>query len=280
MSNRTYYEALKWASSFVQSKQLDESAATYLLQELSHLDQTHLLIKYRQPIPTDLDKRYVKAIEQYEAGVPPQYIIGTAPFYGEHFAVNKNVLIPRQETEELVEWVLSANSQPNLSVLDVGTGSGAIGITLKKQRPDWQVTLSDLSAGALEVARKNAARLRTAVTVVQGDLLAPVAGAEFDLIVSNPPYISYDEKGEMDSDVLMSEPSMALFADHQGLAIYERLADQLKQRTVTTKQVFLEIGYHQGQAVRKLFEERFSSATITVRQDMAGHDRMVQITFQ
>ncbi|GAX06210.1 N5-glutamine S-adenosyl-L-methionine-dependent methyltransferase [Secundilactobacillus pentosiphilus] len=280
MSNWTYYESLKWASAFVQSKHLDESAATYLLQELSHLDQTHLLLKYRQPIPADLDKRYVSAIEQYAAGVPPQYIVGTAPFYGERFVVNENVLIPRQETEELVEWVLFANPQPDLSVLDVGTGSGAIGLTLKKQRPDWQVTLSDLSADALGVARENAARLKAAVTVVQGDLLTPVAGAEFDLIVSNPPYISHAEEGEMDPDVLVSEPAMALFADHQGLAIYERLADQLKQRKVITKQVFLEIGFHQGQAVRQIFEERFPSAMITVRQDMAGHDRMVQIRFK
>lgn len=280
MSNRTYYESLKWASAFVQSKQLDESAATYLLQELSHLDQTHLLLKYRQPMPADLDKRYVSAIEQYAAGVPPQYIVGTAAFYGERFIVNENVLIPRQETEELVEWVLSANPQPDLSVLDVGTGSGAIGITLKKQRPDWQVTLSDLSADALGVARENAARLKTAVTVVQGDLLTPVAGAEFDLIVSNPPYISHDEEGEMDRDVLASEPSMALFADHQGLAIYERLADQLKQHQVTTRQLFLEIGFQQGRAVTQIFEERFPGAAITVRQDMAGHDRMVQIRFK
>ncbi len=101
MSNRTYYEALKWASLFLKEKRLDESAATYLLQELSHLDQTHLLIKYRQPMPITLDNRYVEAINQYVGGMPPQYIIGTAPFYGESFIVNEAVLIPRQETEEI-----------------------------------------------------------------------------------------------------------------------------------------------------------------------------------
>lgn len=280
MSNRTYYEALKWASLFIKEKQLDESAATYLLQELSHLDQTHLLIKYRQPMPASLEHRYVEAIHQYAEGVPPQYIIGTATFYGESFIVNDKVLIPRQETEELVEWVLSANKQPQLSVLDVGTGSGAIGITLKLQRPDWRVTLSDLSEAALEVAQENINRLNASVTTAQGDLLAPVAGSSFDLIVSNPPYISHDEEAEMDVDVLTSEPAMALFADHQGLAIYERLADQLKQGIVTAKQVFLEIGFQQGQAVSQIFEQRFPNATVTVRQDMAGHDRMVRIQFE
>lgn len=277
MANRTYYEALKWASLFVQKKQLDESAATYLLQELSHLDQTHLLINYRKPIPADLDQRYIEAINQYVAGIPPQYIIGKAPFYGEQFVVNKDVLIPRQETEELVEWILAANQQPQMSVLDVGTGSGAIGITLKKQRPDWQVTLSDLSTAALAVAQENAKRLNASVSVVQGDLLTPVAGSQFDLIVSNPPYISHGEEAEMDADVLASEPQMALFADHDGLAIYERLADQLEQKIVETKQVFLEIGFQQGAAVKHIFKVRIPSASVTIRQDMAGHDRMVRV---
>ncbi|WP_203649735.1 peptide chain release factor N(5)-glutamine methyltransferase [Secundilactobacillus yichangensis] len=279
MANRTYYEALKWASLFVQKEQLDESAASYLLQALSHLDQTHLLINYRKPIPAALDQRYIEAINQYVAGTPPQYIIGTAPFYGEQFVVNKNVLIPRQETEELVEWILTANPQLTLSVLDVGTGSGAIGVTLKKQRPNWQVTLSDLSGAALKVAQENANRLNASVVTVQGDLLTPVAGSQFDLIVSNPPYISHGEEAEMDADVLASEPKIALFADHDGLAIYERLADQLKQGVVKTKQVFLEIGFQQGSTVKRIFKTRFPSASVTVRQDMAGHDRMVRITF-
>jgi len=279
MANRTYYEALKWASLFVQKNQLDESAATYLLQELSQLDQTHLLIKYRQPMPAQLDEQYVSAINQYVNGVPPQYIVGTAPFYGERFVVNKNVLIPRQETEELVEWILSANPQAALSVLDVGTGSGAIGLTLKRQRPNWQVVLSDLSEGALKVAQENAERLNTPVKTVQGDLLKPLAGTQFDVIVSNPPYISRSEVAEMDADVLKSEPNMALFADHDGLAIYERLADQLKQGVASAKQVFLEIGFQQGKAVSQIFKTRFPAATVTVRQDIAGHDRMVRINF-
>ncbi|MCH5462112.1 peptide chain release factor N(5)-glutamine methyltransferase [Lactobacillus sp. LC28-10] len=279
MSNRTYYEALKWASLFVQKNHLDESAATFLLQELSHLDQTHLLIKYRQPIPADLDSQYVDAINQYVNGMPPQYIVGTAEFYGERFAVNQSVLIPRQETEELVEWVLTDEPQSQLSVLDVGTGSGAIGITLKKQRPNWQVTLTDLSAAALAVAEENAAQLNVSVTTVQGDLLEPVAGSQFDVIVSNPPYISHAEESEMDADVLASEPTLALFADHDGLAIYERLADQLEQGLVTTNQLYLEIGFRQGKAVRQIFQQRFPNAAITMRQDMSGHDRMVQIRF-
>lgn len=277
MANRTYYEALKWASLFVQKNRLDESAATYLLQELSHLDQTHLLIKYRQPIPTALDQQYADAIQQYVAGMPPQYIIGTAPFYGERFVVNPNVLIPRQETEELVEWVLSEHANAQLSVLDVGTGSGAIGLTLKKQRAEWQITLTDLSQAALAVAKENADRLNVDVTLVQGNLLMPVAGSRFDVIVSNPPYISHAEEGEMDADVLASEPSMALFADHQGLAIYEQLADQLKQGLVTTNEVFLEIGFHQGSAVKQIFNAAFPKAQVIVRQDMSGHDRMVQV---
>ncbi|MTV82505.1 peptide chain release factor N(5)-glutamine methyltransferase [Secundilactobacillus folii] len=279
MAKRTYYEALKWASLFIQDNHLDQSAAKYLLQELAHLDQTHLLLKYREPMSDLLWDWFQVAIQQYVNGRPPQYIIGEAPFYGEQFTVNENVLIPRQETEELVEWVLQENDEQLRTVLDIGTGSGAIGLTLKKQRPKWRLTLTDLSVSAIGVARANAQQLGVKAELLEGNLLLPVAGRHFDVMVSNPPYISRDEVGEMDADVVQSEPEMALFADQHGLAIYQQLADQLQQRVATADALYLEIGFQQRLSVTQIFQQHFPSAAITTRQDIAGHDRMVQIVF-
>lgn len=277
MAKMTYLEAQRWASLFLSDQGLDESAAPYLLQELSGLDQTHLLLHYRKVMPATLLTQYQSAIRQYAAGTPPQYIVGTAPFYGRSFKVDANVLIPRQETEELVEWVLATLPSTPQRILDVGTGSGAIGLSLKAERPAWQVTLSDLSKGALGVARENATALGLDVTFEQGDLLQPVAGRTFDAIISNPPYIDPDEASVMDADVLASEPRMALFAEHHGLALYEQLANQLADGVVTTHHLFLEYGFQQREALTTLFEQRLPTATVTARQDIAGHDRMLHV---
>lgn len=277
MAKMTYLEAQRWASLFLSDQRLDESAATYLLQELSELDQTHLLLHYRKVMPATLLTQYQSAIRQYAAGTPPQYIVGTAPFYGRSFKVDANVLIPRQETEELVEWTLATLPLTPQRILDVGTGSGAIGLSLKAERPAWQVTLSDLSKGALGVARENAKALGLDVTFEQGDLLQPVAGRTFDAIISNPPYIDPDEASVMDADVLASEPRMALFAEHHGLALYEQLANQLADGVVTTQHLFLEYGFQQREALTTLFEQQLPTATVTARQDIAGHDRMLHV---
>lgn len=280
MAKRTYFEALKWASLFIQARGLDESAAQYLMLGLSNLDQTHLLLNYRQPMPATLQDAYKNAIQQYGEGVPPQYLLGKASFYGREFVVNSSVLIPRQETEELVDWVLTTCTDSGLNVLDVGTGSGAIGLTLKAQRPDWQVTLSDLSPAALEVARTNASQLALSVQFAEGDLLTPLKGQPIDVIVSNPPYIAQSEKVDMDQAVLKSEPQMALFADHDGLAIYERLAAQLKVGLLSPKHLFLEFGFKQRAALTALFTATFPTAKVESRQDIAGHDRMLHVQFE
>ncbi|ANZ61672.1 peptide chain release factor N(5)-glutamine methyltransferase [Secundilactobacillus paracollinoides] len=277
MANMTYLEALKWASLRIQSKKLDDSAANYLMLALNDMDQTHLLMAYREVMPDEALQRFQRAIDQYLVGTPPQYIVGTAPFYGRNFIVNDHVLIPRQETEELVEWVLAALPATPVRVLDVGTGSGAIGLTLKAERPDWQVTLTDISAGAVAVARENTDRLQLNVETHVGDLLQPVSGQSFDVIVSNPPYIDPQEITVMDDDVVKSEPHLALFADHAGLAIYEQLAQQLADHIVMTRHLFVEIGYHQGTAVKHLFESVLDPMSVDVHQDIAGHDRIVHV---
>ncbi|KRK48218.1 peptide chain release factor N(5)-glutamine methyltransferase [Secundilactobacillus kimchicus] len=280
MAKVTYFEALKGASLAMKKRDLDPATADYLMRALTGFDQTQLLIHYRDSLPEQLKDQFEAAVSAYLAGVSPQYIIGTADFYGYQFSVTPSVLIPRQETEELVAWLLAdyAN-QAQLTILDVGTGSGAIGLTLKKERPDWLVSISDISAAAMTVARKNAVALGVEVTERVGNLLTPFTGDHFDAVVMNPPYIAREATPLMDQSVIESEPSLALFADHHGLAVYEQLAQQLKQGIVMTNRLYLEIGFDQGETVQTLFQTIFPDAQIRIRQDMAGHDRMVRVIF-
>lgn len=208
MSNPTYFEALKWASLFVQKSDLEEAATRFLLLERYDWRETDLLVRYQEVMSDAVWHQYQADVQAYVDGMPPQYVIGTAPFYGRTFQVNEAVLIPRPETEELVEWVLTdQQDKANLTILDVGTGSGAIGVTLQTERPDWQVTLSDISEAALQVAETNASQLGADVELLQGDLLEPVQGRQFDVVVSNPPYISHKEEDLMDQSVLAHEPN-------------------------------------------------------------------------
>lgn len=281
MGNPTYFEALKWASLFVQKSDLEEAATRFLLLERYDWRETDLLVRYQEVMPDAVWHQYQADVQAYVDGMPPQYVIGTAPFYGRTFQVNEAVLIPRPETEELVEWVLTdQQDKANLAILDVGTGSGAIGVTLKAERPDWQVTLSDISEAALQVAKTNASQLGADVELLQGDLLEPVQGRQFDVVVSNPPYISHKEEDLMDQSVLAHEPKLALFADHDGLLIYERLVAAIQQAVIQVTELYLEIGFQQAEAVKTLFETTFPTAEVVVRKDMEQNDRMVRIRFE
>lgn len=274
----TYFEAQQWASFCLKTAQLPSDSARFLLLGLTKLDQTQLLIHYREPLPDHVWQAYQVAIQRVVAGEPAQYVLGTAPFYGLTLAVTPAVLIPRVETEELVDWVLTdIAAKAQLTVLDLGTGSGAIALALKNERPDLQLTASDISPAALQVARQNAATLKTDVDFIQSDLFAQVPTTPFDVIVSNPPYIATSEKAVMDASVLEHEPQQALFAAHQGLAIYERLAETVAAHLTPRGRLYLEFGYHQGATLKRLFSQAVPDATVTIRQDMAGHDRMLRL---
>ncbi|OJG17701.1 protein-(glutamine-N5) methyltransferase, release factor-specific [Enterococcus canis] len=207
--------------------------------------------------------------------VPPQYLLGFEEFYGRQFQVTPATLIPRPETEELVELVLAQVSDEQLRVVDIGTGTGVIAISLKLARPNWQVTAVDLSTEALAVAEENARQLAADVRFLASDVLGAVN--EVDVIVSNPPYIAADEWREMDASVRKFEPKMALFAEDNGLAIYRQIAQEAQQKLSVNGQIFLEIGYQQGAAVKALFEAAFPDKKVQLHQDLSGHDRMIQV---
>lgn len=276
---KTYREVLSRASSFLETKGLDGYAIQYLFLQRKNWQQLDWLLQMDQPILREDEAQIAADLEQLLQHEPPQYLLGYEEFYGHRLKVTPATLIPRPETEELVEKCLAKlpADQP-LRVVDIGTGTGAIAIALKLARPQWAVSAVDLSAEALAVAKENAAALDAEICFFQGDTLEPVADQQWDLIVSNPPYISAEEWPLMDISVREKEPKMALFAQEQGLAIYKQLAQQAPNCLAPNGQMALEIGFQQGLAVQQLFAAAFPNKEVTVVKDLAGQDRMVFVS--
>ncbi len=211
---------------------------------------------------------------------PVQYVLNESWFGGLKFYVDKNVLIPRPETEELVEWIISNCRFPvdKLKILDIGTGSGCIPISLKRRLKKAEVWSCDVSAGALAVAKRNAATLGTDVNFIQLDFLKEEQRSHlpsFDIIVSNPPYVPEKDKGTMNPNVLQYEPSTALFVpDNNSLIFYKAIADFGKQHLKKNGSIYCEIHENLGDAVVKLFND--SGYTTELKKDMQQKDRMVR----
>lgn len=208
-----------------------------------------------EPLPPEQAAAFCNLVERRLAGEPIQYVTGEVEFYGLLFSVNRDVLIPRPETELLVENTLAfAPIFRSPRILDIGTGSGAIAIALAHEWPDATVTAIDLSASALETARHNAERngFVDHIRFLQGDLLAPVAGELFELIVSNPPYVSERDRATLDVEVRNFEPAQALFAGDDGLAIYRRLISEAFKALTAGGILLLEIGYGQRETIQAL----------------------------
>jgi release factor glutamine methyltransferase len=218
-------------------------------------------------------------VERLLLGEPLQYIIGKADFYGLSVFVDENVLIPRPETEELVDWVLHDFWGKPLRLLDIGTGSGCIALALAKQRPTWEIWGVDLSAGALAIAQKNAAQLNVEPRFLQCDILDERQWAilpdAFDLICSNPPYIPLSEWVLMPSQVLDHEPHLALFVeDADPLQFYRAIGRFAASKLAPQGRLYVEINEHYGAATRRLFED-VGFGEVELRQDMSQKDRML-----
>ena len=203
----------------------EAESMSFVYRALNELSFTDFVLKLRTEVSQE-DCDQLKAIqEQLLAHKPAQYIIGSSDFHGLTLKVDERVLIPRPETEELVKLILAENPESSLSILDIGTGSGAIALALANSRPDWQITASDLSEDALALAADNAQSCDLNLVFVQSDCLDEIQG-KFDIIVSNPPYISEADKDEVGLNVLASEPYLALFAEEDGYAVYRKIAEQ------------------------------------------------------
>jgi release factor glutamine methyltransferase len=220
---------------------------------------------------------YSQQIERRFAGVPIQYITGECEFYGLPFSVNSDVLIPRPETEHVVEKVLElASLFVSPRVVDVGTGSGAIAIALAHESPGAKVTATDVSDAALRIARQNAERNGVAerIRFLEGDLLEPLAEEQFEFVVSNPPYVATDDRASLAVEIRDHEPELALFAGSNGLDIYRRLAPAAYSVLVAGGYAVFEIGYGQSEAVAELFYAA-GFVDIEFAKDLQGIDRVI-----
>ena len=254
----------------------EAESLSFVYRSLKNLSFTDFIFALQQEV-TEEDKHFVKEIyTKLVAHIPAQYIIGHAEFFGMQLKVDERVLIPRLETEELVELILAENPEGHLKVLDIGTGSGAIALALAKDRSDWTITAADISQDALDLASENAERLDLEISFIKSDCFSEIC-SKYDIIVSNPPYISRADEEEVGLNVLHSEPHLALFADEDGLAIYRKISEESKGYLTDVGKIYLEIGYKQGQSVPALFMENLPEKRVRTLKDQFGQDRMVVI---
>ena len=219
------------------------------------------------------------ALKELESGIPVQYIVGNTNFYGYDFKVNRNTLIPRFETELLVEktynYIKKYFNKDNIKILDIGTGSGCIAITLNKLLNSCDITGIDISSEALEVAKENNISNNTNVKFIESDIFSNVSD-KYDVIISNPPYISYGDTEVMDI-VKNNEPHLALYAKDNGLYFYDKIIKDSSKYLNDKFIMAFEIGYKQGKDITKIVNKYYKDINMSVEQDYSGRDRFVFI---
>jgi len=249
-----------------------------LIEYIFGLTRKDLMVKPTTPLPEDKLNKFNKLIiKRLDEKMPVQYIMNRAFFMGEEFYVDKNVLIPRQDTEILAEEVIKL-ADKNAKIIDIGTGSGCIAIILAKKLPLAEITASDISVKALEVAEYNAKKLgvNDRIRFIKSDIFKNTVPAEkFDIIVSNPPYISIEDKESLQIEVSRHEPFSALFvSDEKGVSFYKNLVKQANTRLNPKGILAVEIGFAQAEAVKKIFEENGFKNIKTIK-DLSSIDRII-----
>jgi len=258
------------------------SLLSLLMEHVTGWNQVQQVLHKNDPLTESQLDQLKNAAKELAEDKPIQYILGKAWFMGKEYFVNENVLIPRPETEELVDWISEYAHIINkpLQLLDIGTGSGCIAISLKLELPNCSITGLEVSSSALEVAKTNANQLNAATEWVEQDILMSASlPASYDIIVSNPPYIPFNEKANMQVQVTNFEPAIALFVTNEDPLIFYRIIARLgKQYLNPNGQLFFEMHYDQGKAIVALFDEMGYHAEL--RQDMFGKDRMIRASLK
>jgi len=275
----TYAEALNWASLLLSPAGQEVDNANFILEVQKDWTPSQRRLHQDDAMSESEWQAFSAAVQRLLNDEPAQYIVGKAPFLGEWFTVTPDVLIPRFETEELVDWVITEQAAAKTG-LDMGTGSGIIGLTLMQHLPDLAMTLVDLSPAALAVAKINAEAKQLQPKFVQSDLFANLGDEKFDFIVANLPYIDHAEEDVMDTSTKKYEPELALFAEHHGLAVFEHFAQMAMDHLNPDGAIYLEFGYHQRPALAALFDDQMPGFTQTFRRDLAGHQRMLRLQVQ
>ena len=258
-----------------------ESFFYLILEEKYNLKQIDLALSPDLTFSEEEIEDWNGLVVELKKEIPIQYLLGKTNFYGLDFEVNSNVLIPRPETEELVEWIIKENSiigkQKELKILDIGTGSGCIAISLAKNLSKAQVFAIDVSEGALATAKRNAASNDVSVTFLHRNILETEdLMQEFDVIVSNPPYVRNLEKEEIKKNVLDNEPHLALFVeDNDALIFYRKIAELAKKNLTKNGSLYFEINQYLGKETVELLEN-LGFKNIELRKDIYDNDRMIR----
>ncbi|WP_421943695.1 peptide chain release factor N(5)-glutamine methyltransferase [Pedobacter sp.] len=255
----------------------DEAKALFILStsNILKLTQSEILLKQDRAVAVKESNKLLKILEDLKKGKPIQHILGETLFYRLPFNVNENVLVPRPETEELVDWIINEVKDSKKTLLDIGTGSGCIAITLKKNLQHLDVSAIDISDKALSVAKDNATLNKVEINFIETDILTYSTNESYDIIVSNPPYIRELEKAEMHKNVLEHEPHQALFvSDENPLVFYEAIANFAVKNLNPNGYLFFEINeYLWAETLQILIDKQFKN--IELKKDMQGKDRMI-----
>ncbi|MDE5714812.1 MAG: peptide chain release factor N(5)-glutamine methyltransferase [Anaeroplasmataceae bacterium] len=276
----TYQKLIQIAEQMAIDNEKEESAAVLLLEHVTKLETNALYLKMHSEVEEAIYNEFMETYNKYlKENLPIQYLIGYSCFYGYNFIVNENVLIPRFETEELVENILYRYDQyfknNKVDVCDLATGSGCIAISLALEEPNMNVIASDISKEALKVARSNNDALGANVKFLEGDMLAPFKDMKFDIFVSNPPYIPDDE-------IIMplvkdNEPDIALYGGKDGMKFYRIILSGLRPLLKEKALVCFEHGYDKKEEMIALAHQYFPEAKVEVLKDLEGKDRMTFI---
>lgn len=271
-----YKDKLQEAIQLTLDKGYEQTRAEWLLLDLFKWSRTDYLIHREEQMSQADIAKFDLALHRMLSGEPIQYIVGFQSFYGYNFEVDNNCLIPRPETEEVMLHFLNQCHHQD-TVADIGTGSGAIAITLKLLKPDLKVLATDLYEDTLNVARNNATLHQQEIQFLQGDALKPLIdnNIKVDGLISNPPYIDECEARDMDDTVLKYEPHHALFAENEGYAIYEGILKDLPQVMKEQGHVVFEIGYNQGNQLKALINSIYPDKLVKVIRDINGNERIV-----
>lgn len=278
----SYREVLKKAQVKMEAADRGEQAAFLYLLELTNKEAHNLCMEYDEEMPQAQIDEFEAGVERLVEGEPLGHVLGFEWFYGYRFKVNEDVLIPRPETEELVAYILAAYDEYfkdtlNVTAVDVGTGSGAIAVALKKEEPNIHILASDISEKACRIAKQNAQDNDVVVEVLCGDMLEPLIerNIKVDILISNPPYIPSDEA--MEDSVVNYEPHVALFGGEDGLKFYRIIFEHAKKVLKDKAMMAFEMGYNQKEVLSAEARKYFPDAKIEVIKDMSGKNRMLFI---
>jgi len=276
MKNWPILEILKWTTGFFKEKQIINPRlnAEYIISHVLGCKRFDLYVRFEEIVSLENREKIKKMVIERAKSKPLQYVIGETEFYGHRFFVNESVLIPRPETEYLVEKIITEIDSYN-TILDIGSGSGAIAITLKKELPYLSITAVDISASALKIATENAKLNQVEIEFIESDIFSKL-NTKFDIIVSNPPYIPQKEYEALDKEILEYEPKLALLAEDDGLYFYRRILSEAKLYLNVNGKIYFEIGYNQSDRIKKIAENNGFTEIETLK-DLNGFDRIMII---